>query len=132
MRAVVEGIALGFADCLAVAREAGTRVSEAVAANGAGRSPMLRQALADAMGIPVTWSNDGGATVRGAAILAGLGVGALDAESLQTATGRGWWASGTVVRHEPNPDAHVRLLGVAERRRALYAAEVAARARGTR
>ena len=40
VRALFEGIALGFADCLAVARDAGTRVDEAIAANGAGKSAL--------------------------------------------------------------------------------------------
>jgi xylulokinase len=116
VRALFEGIALGFADCLAVARDAGTQVDEAIAANGAGKSALLRQTLADAMGIPVTWSNDRGATVLGAAILAGLGVGALTAG----ATPRGDDAPSH--RHEPDARAHERLGEVMLRRRALYEA----------
>jgi xylulokinase len=119
VRALFEGIALGFADCLAVARQAGTHVEEAIAANGAGKSPLLRQTLADAMGIPVTWSNDHGATVWGAALLAGLGVGNL-ATMRRTREGQDGVPS---HRHMPDPRAHDHLLRVMERRTALYGAE---------
>lgn len=123
VRALFEGIALGFADCLAVAREAGTRVDEAVAANGAGRSALLRQALADAMGIPVTWSNDRGATVWGAAILAGLGTGAFPGDRVPRVVG----GVGPNHRHVPDPAAHEELMRVIERRSAFYGAARAAR-----
>jgi xylulokinase len=123
-RAVFEGIALGFADCLAVARGAGTTVHEATAANGAGKSALLRQILADAMGVPVAWSDDRGATVWGAAILAGLGVGALETDRLP----RGPGAGAPVHRHEPDPRAHERLARVMEQRKAFYRAVRAARA----
>jgi len=122
VRALFEGIALGFADCLAVARDAGTQVDEAIAANGAGKSALLRQTLADAMGIPVTWSNDRGATVWGAAILAGLGVGAFGADEIPRGAGEG-----PSHRHEPDARAHERLMEVMRRRRALYEAVRGAR-----
>jgi xylulokinase len=110
-RATIEGVALGFRHCLAVAQESGLVLAEAIAANGAGRSALLRQALADALGVPVAWAPDGAATVRGAAILAGLGVGALnDARALRGAP---------VVRHEPDPEGRDRLEGVFRRRLAL-------------
>ncbi len=116
VRALFEGIALGFADCLAVARDAGTPVDEAIAANGAGRSALLRQALADAMGIPVTWSNDRGATVWGAAVLAGLGVGAFDANEIP----RDASEDAPSHRHEPDARAHARLSEVIDQRKGLY------------
>ncbi len=122
VRALFEGIALGFADCLAVARDAGTQVQEAIAANGAGKSALLRQTLADAMGIPVAWSNDRGATVWGAAVLAGLGTGAFPGDRVPRVAG-----DGPTHRHTPDPRAHERLMRVMERRRAFYAAERAAR-----
>jgi xylulokinase len=117
VRALFEGIALGFADCLAVARDSGTPVHEAIAANGAGRSALLRQTLADAMGIPVTWSNDRGATVWGAAVLAGLGAGAFPGNAVPRVVG-----DGPTHRHTPDPRAHERLMRVMEQRRALYGA----------
>ncbi len=118
VRALFEGIALGFADCLAVARDAGTQVDEAIAANGAGKSALLRQTLADAMGIPVTWSNDRGATVWGAAILAGLGVGAFGVDEIPRAQGD----DAPSHRHEPDARAHERLMEVMRKRRGLYEA----------
>lgn len=131
VRALFEGVALGFADCLRVARETGTGVREAVAADGAGRSALLRQTLADAMGIPVTWSGDRSATVSGAALLAGVGVGAI----MVSGDGRPWARSELPHRrshqlphrHEPDPRAHERLSAVGRRRRALYASEFASR-----
>jgi xylulokinase len=122
VRALFEGIALGFADCLAVARDAGTQVQEAIAANGAGKSALLRQTLADAMGIPVAWSNDRGATVWGAAILAGLGTGAFPGDRVPHVAG-----DGPTHRHAPDPRAHEGLMRVMERRSAFYEAERAAR-----
>jgi xylulokinase len=120
-RALIEGIALGFRHCLAVAEEQGIRFGEVVAANGAGRSRLLRQTLADALGVPVVWKagGGGGGTVAGAAILAGIGAGVLpDAHA-----SRGWSARGPAAeRHEPNPRAHAQLAEVFARRLALYEA----------
>ena len=85
----------------------------------------LRQTLADALGAPLTWTSDvaAPATVRGAAILAGLGCGVL----ADPRPGAGWAAAGdaanggaSVVRHEPNPRAHERLEHAFVRRLALY------------
>jgi xylulokinase len=119
-RAVLDGIALGFRHCLAVTREAGVALHEVVAANGAGKNALLRQTLADALGVPVLWSAGDGipATVRGAAILGGLGCGTLR-DVAAIAPGRGQ-QEGQVVRHEPDPQAHARLEGVFARRTALY------------
>jgi xylulokinase len=116
-RAMLEGIALGFRHCMAVAEEHGVHFAEVVAANGAGRSALLRQTLADALGVPVTWSSEGGGTLTGAAILAGLGAGVL--ESARVAS-EGAWRPRATVRHEPDPRAHARLRGVFARRLALY------------
>ncbi|HEY8041362.1 MAG TPA: FGGY family carbohydrate kinase [Polyangiaceae bacterium] len=114
-RAMIEGVALGFRHCLAVAEEGGVRFDEVLASDGAGRSPLLRQALADALGLPLTWSSGGrGGTAAGAAILAGLGVGALPGAE----AARGWRGAG--VRHEPDPRAHARLGETFHRRLALY------------
>lgn len=117
-RALLEGVALGFRHCLAVAEEHGARFSEVVAANGAGRSAILRQTLADALGLPLTWRDetDAGNTVTGAAILAGIGAGSLSGAHVT----RMWRRPG--VRHEPNWQAHERLCDVFTRRLALCAA----------
>jgi xylulokinase len=113
-RAVLEGIALGFRDCLEAARDAGVAFAEVVAANGAGRSALLRQTLADALGVPVTWVSSGRGTVAGAALLAGLGTGVI--------AHAGAWAPSGGVRHEPDARAFSRLSQTLERRRALYEA----------
>jgi xylulokinase len=119
-RAMVDGIALGFRDCLEVVEAHGVRVREVVAANGAGQSALLRQTLADALGVPVTWSRSGGGTLEGAAILAGLGTGVFpSARAAVDAFGAGRTDR---VRHEPCARSHERLLRLLERRRALYGA----------
>jgi xylulokinase len=123
-RALLEGIALGFRDCLAVAEQNGTRLTSVVAANGAGKSPLLRQILADALGVPLTWSSGGGATVAGAALLAGMGIGVVGDASASRA-----WSQAQPKKHhhDPDPRSHVRLEAVLEQRRALHTAESAAR-----
>jgi xylulokinase len=117
-RALLEGVALGFRHCLAIAEEHGATFSEVVAANGAGRSALLRQILADALGVPLTWRDGtGGGTVAGAALLAGIGAGVLAGPEVA----RAWQAwRGPSVRHEPEPRAHARLCDVFSRRLALY------------
>lgn len=118
-RAVVEGVALGFRDCLAVAEGRGLHVHEAVAINGAGKSALLRQTLCDALGVALTWRDAAGGTVSGAAALAGLGVGVLGGPSAVRA-----WCAGdpSERRHEPDPRAHAALNELLVRRRALYEA----------
>jgi xylulokinase len=125
-RALLDGIALGFRHCLTVAEERGVTFDHVVAANGAGRSPLLRQTLADALGLPLTWSSaGGGGTLAGAAILAGLGTGVLasprwrDGAPGMGATGRVTRGS---VRHTPDPRGHARLSEAFTRRLALYEA----------
>jgi xylulokinase len=118
-RALLEGIALGFRHCLAVAEEHGARFTEVVAANGAGKSALLRQTLADALGAAVTWRGGAagaGATLAGAALLAGIGAGRWTGPEIA----RTWQEPG--VRHEPDPRAHERLEKVFARRTALYEA----------
>ncbi len=123
-RALLEGIALGFRHCLAVAEENGARFGRVVAANGAGKSALFRQVLADALGLPLTWSDaadGGGATLVGAALLAGIGAGVLAGAPVA----RTWRADrdrSTIARHVPEPLAHARLCDVFSRRQVLYAA----------
>jgi xylulokinase len=123
LRALVEGIALGFRHCLKVTEEAGVVLHHVAAANGAGRSALLRQTLSDALGLPLTWAStmtaagDVPATVRGAALLAGLGSGVLPDSS----TAREWdQRHARHVRHDPDPRAHERLERTFARRLALY------------
>jgi xylulokinase len=115
-RALVEAIALSFHDCQRVAEEHGLRFDEVIAVNGAGRSPMLRQALSDALAAPLVWAPEGGATVTGAVVLAGLGTGIWPDPRVAAAWRRG------VVRHEPDARAHARLRDVFARRVVLYGA----------
>jgi xylulokinase len=94
-RALLEGIALGFVDAQAVLEDGGVVLREVIAANGGGKSALFRQILCDALGVPLAYTPKGGGTVAGAAILAGLGVGALGS----AADARAW--RGETVRHAP-------------------------------
>jgi xylulokinase len=125
-RALLEGVALGFRHCLAVAEEGGARFSEVTAANGAGQSALFRQILSDALGLPLTWrggTEGAGSTVAGAALLAGIGAGVLAGPEVS----RIWRArigprGEAGVRHVPDPRAHARLCDAFARRAALYGA----------
>ncbi|HLK37919.1 MAG TPA: FGGY family carbohydrate kinase [Polyangiaceae bacterium] len=114
--ALLEGIALGFRHCMVVAEESGLRLERVVAANGAGRSALLRQSLSDALGVPLTYARAGGGTLAGAAVLAGLGAGLVS----DPRAARAW--QGELVVHAPNPREHARLVDVFARRVSLYAA----------
>ena len=124
-RALLEGIALGFRACLAVAEESGVRLDEAIAVEGGGGSHALRQACADAMGVPVVWIRGAGSSVAGAALLAGIGAGVLPGVQtsrtwLQSLEGR--CAPTDVTRHTPDPGAHDHFRRAQARHEALYAA----------
>lgn len=114
-RALLEGIALGFADCQEVLAQEGVRLREVVAANGGGKSALFRQILADALGVPLAYAPAAGGTVSGAAILAGLGTGAL-----RSATEARSW-QGPLVHHAPTPAAHARYRELLALRREAYA-----------
>lgn len=127
LRALMEGIALGFRDCMRVAEEGGVRFGaagerrcEVVATDGAGKSALLRQALADALGVPVAWSSGGGGTLEGAAMLAGLAAGVFP--TARTAADAFAAARPAPLRHMPDPRAHARLGEALARRHALYGA----------
>jgi xylulokinase len=133
-RALLDGIALGFRHCMTVAEERGVTFDHLVAANGAGRSPLLRQTLADALGLPLTWSSaGGGGTLAGAAILAGLGTGVLVSPRWREDRAPGLAATGSVaagsVRHHPDARSHLRLSDAFARRLALHEALRAGRER---
>jgi xylulokinase len=123
-RALLEGIALSFRHSLLVAEDTGLRLHEVIATNGAGKSALLRQTLADALGSPLVWSAQSGGTLAGAAVLAGLGTGSIR----DPAVGRRWLQdAGGLQRHVPDPGAHARLENVLARRQRLFTAEIAAR-----
>lgn len=114
-RALLEGIALGFVDCQAVIEESsGVKLREVIAANGGGKSALFRQILCDALGVPLAYTPKGGGTVAGAAILAGLGCGALKSAD----DARAW--RGEQVRHEPDVNAHARYREMLALRRETY------------
>lgn len=113
-RALLEGIALGFADCAAVLADDGVALKEVIAANGGGKSALFRQILCDALGVPLAYTPKAGGTVAGAAILAGLGAGVL-----ATAADAREWRQ-TPTRHEPDPKAHARYRELLEIRREAY------------
>jgi xylulokinase len=145
LRALMEGIALGFRDCMLVAEEGGVRFGghgsrdgggsahgdghghghgygygyEIVATDGAGKSALLRQTLADALGVPVAWSSGGGGTLEGAAMLAGLAAGVFP--TARSAADAFAGARPARIRHAPDPRAQARLRRALERRRALRA-----------
>jgi xylulokinase len=76
-RSVLEGVAFGLRDNLKLMEEVGlTGVTEVRVSGGGAKSPLWRQILADVMGVDlVTVQASEGAAV-GAALLAGVGVGA--------------------------------------------------------
>jgi xylulokinase len=124
-RALLEGIALGFRACLAVAEETGVRLDEAIAVEGGGGSHALRQACADAMGVPVVWIRGAGSSVAGAALLAGVGAGVLH----DVRAARAWRTDlegrsgpSDVARHIPDPRARDHFQRAQARQATLYAA----------
>jgi xylulokinase len=52
-RAVMEGVAFAFADCLAALRDAGTTIERATAVGGGSRSRVWLQIIANALDIPI-------------------------------------------------------------------------------
>ena len=110
-RALLEGIALSFVDCQQVLEDDG------VALDGRRRRRRRRQqeralsarSCADALGVPLSYASTAGGTVAGAAILAGMGIGALTTP---------WRTEG--IRHEPSPEAHAKYRALLPIRRAAY------------
>lgn len=113
-RALLEGIALGFVDCQQILESSGVRLRSVVAANGGGKSALFRQILCDALGVPLSYTPQGGGTVAGAAILAALGVKLLnDANEAKS------WR-GSTLRHEPDPASQSRYRELLALRREVY------------
>lgn len=113
-RALLEGVALSLVDCQEVLEHDGVRLHEVVASNGGGRSALFRQILADALGVSLSYTPQSGGTVAGAAILAGLGTGALHSAT----EARAW--RGSSLRHDPEPKAHARYRELLTVRRRAY------------
>ena len=83
-RAVLEGVAASMGACLDLIRAAGIDPPDAVGAGGGLGSPLWAQMHADAFGIPIHAARNHEGSARGAALLAGLGVGAVDRRVIET------------------------------------------------
>jgi len=96
-RAVLEGVALSLAECLAAAEAAGLVPAELRLIGGGSRSPLWAQIVADALGRPLLRPRLDDASA-GAALLAGVAAGVLEDVGAAAALG------GAVVgRVEPDP-----------------------------
>jgi xylulokinase len=112
-RAVLESVATSFLD-LAVA--SGSSLTRVIASNGAGKSALLRQMLADALGVTLHYAPSQSGTLLGGALLALLGAGVTSDERLAVA----WRKTETV--HQPDESRGRYFRQLLERRRALYGA----------
>jgi len=81
-RAIMEGVAFALRHILETMREAGADVQELLAAGNGLANPFWRGVTADVLGIPLLSANAGERASRGAALLAGLGVGALSMDDI--------------------------------------------------
>ncbi|MFN8620978.1 MAG: xylulokinase [Chloroflexota bacterium] len=77
IRSVLEGVAFSQRQGLDLMREAGATASVARGAGGGLNSPLWRSILADALGVGIQLAGPGMGAARGAAVLGGLGVGAI-------------------------------------------------------
>ncbi len=76
VRALMEGVGFSLQHNLQVAYEAGAHVHKLVSVGGAGQSKLWTQIKSDITGLPIDVPNAPHATALGAAMLAGMGVGA--------------------------------------------------------
>lgn len=112
-RALLEGIALSFADCLAVVEEDGVALTEVYATDNGGKSSLFRQILSDALGLPLHYTPTSAGTVAGAAILAGQTLDlTISAHTSRTAN---------PITHLPRRDASTLYQALLKTRRDLYA-----------
>jgi xylulokinase len=75
-RAVMEGITFGMRDALRIMQEMDIPIREVRASGGGARSEFWRQMQADIYGKPVVMTNASEGPAYGAALLAGVGIGA--------------------------------------------------------
>jgi xylulokinase len=115
-RAALEAVAVSFRHCLEVAGEHGLELSEVVAVDGGARSALWRQILCDALGVELAYLPESPGAPAGAAILAGLGAGALP----DVSAAKVW--RGRMVRHQPNPAATAVYTSLLAERVKLYPA----------
>jgi xylulokinase len=92
-RALLEGIALSFADCASILN---APLRSVLAANGGGKSALFRQILCDALGVPLEYAPSASGTVAGAAVLAGLASNQLPSAASSRAF------RGPLTRHTPS------------------------------
>lgn len=111
VRAVLEGVAFAFRDCLDAFRALDVPVHALSATGGGARSPVWRQVLADTLGLPVSPLEADQGPAFGAAILAAVAVG--DFEDLEG-------ACAAMVRHVDPVDPHAEGVRAAEEGLALY------------
>ncbi len=117
VRAIMEGVAFSLRDSIDIFRSLGAPIDEIRLGGGGASSPLWRQIQADVYGQPVsTLVADEGAAF-GAAMLAGVGVGAWP--SVEAAVGETIKINETV---EPNPDDSAALEDNYHRFRSLYPA----------
>ena len=99
-RAVLEGVAYSLRDCLEILYEMGVQVDEIRASGGGGRSALWRQIQADVFGRAVVTVNASEGPAYGAALLAGVGIGAWRTVPEACAT-----CISVATRTEPDPAA---------------------------
>lgn len=75
VRAVLEGVAFGLADCLQLIRDAGVAVQEFRGSGGGTRSRLWRQIVADVLGVDLVAIGTTEGAAYGAAALAAVGAG---------------------------------------------------------
>jgi len=75
-RAVLEGVSYGLRDSLELMRDLGIAVDQVRASGGGARSALWRQILADVFNTEIVTLNVTQGAAYGAALLAGVGVGA--------------------------------------------------------
>jgi xylulokinase len=102
VRAVMEGAILACLDAFAVLEEQGAAPTRIVMAGGGARSPLWRQIVADAFGLPVQGLATADQAAVGAAVLAAAGVAGAD----PVATAARWASYGPAL--EPNRARHLR------------------------
>ena len=115
-RAVLEGVAVSFRHSAQIAAERGLPLREVIAVDGGARSPLWRQILCDALGVPLYCMSESAGAPAGGALLAGMAVGALDA----AAAAKAW--RGRLVRHSPDPSRTATYAAMLASRPALYEA----------
>lgn len=97
-RAVLEGVAFALRDSVELMRPLGSVPDSAVIVGGGARSPLWRQIIADALGLPLKTVGPAEGAPLGAAMLAAVGAGAF---STVAEAGNAWLS--TEGRTDPDP-----------------------------